>query len=270
MKSSKKLLAILLVITMLIAHFTWVNFNNDVYAVEAQTVATKYFYNQLTSSAKVFYNAMETMLANGKLKTGTASYEFSDSEISQDQLAAFAVGKSNKIMEDFGAARDAFSQDHPEVFYVDYDQFSIRVTQNNDGYKVAIGTGRSDSYLNKGFKSVTDVESAISTVNSGVNAIVNHVTSEEFVNGIEDGQNLREEQIKYVHNKIIELTDYRLELAVTKTEYAYNIRTVYGVFGNGEAVCEGFARTVKMVLDKLNIPCVLVRGVYINNAITPE
>lgn len=212
---------------------------------------------------------MEKMLEDGSLKTGTACYEFSDDEIPQEKLEQFAAG-NRQLSEDFGVARDAFSQDHADVFYLDYDYLSIRVTNCNNTYKITLGIGRGDSYLNKQFSSTSEVDLAISTVNAKVNEIVKKVTSEEFKASIDERQDLEEQQIKYVHNEIIKNCVYKLEPDISNEKYAYSVRNVYGVFGNGEAVCEGFSRAFKMVLDKLNIPCVLVTGVYMHNTDTPE
>ena len=235
------------------------------------TDATKYFYNQLSDDAKVFYDAMEKMLADGTLKTGTEYYVFGDNEISQNQLVAFTMG-NDQLMDDFGAGRDAFSQDHPEVFYVDYDQFSIRVTQTKDGLKASMGTGRSDSYLNKQFANEEEVDLAIAAVDAKVAEIVSAAKNIE----VAEGKSKEYEQIRYVHNEIIKAVTYKLETKYAERfdssdpKNAFSIRTVYGAFVNKEAVCEGFSRALKMVLDRLNIPCVLVRGVYIHNSYTPE
>ena len=39
-----------------------------------------------------------------------------------------------------------------------------------------------------------------------------------------------------------------------------NIYNIYGALVNKESVCEGYARSMKYLLDSINVPCVLVIG----------
>ncbi len=277
----KKIVVIGLVFTLLVAQFSWIKFNNKVYAVETQeTVATKYFYNQLTTEAKSFYHAMEHMLTSGMLKKGNESYDLQD-YVTQDQLRSYTEGSQDLLLT-MGAAKDAFLADHPDLFYIDSDYLSLRVTSKNTEsgleYHATLGTGRSDSYRNKAFigKSEQEINKAIEAVNKRVDEIVEAAKKIEP----EENQNLREQQIKYVHEQIINNADYTYEDEVKNGASAYNVRNVYGAFvatedgqknildsdpntkANGQIVCEGYARAVKTVLDKLNIPCILVTGVY--------
>jgi hypothetical protein len=59
------------------------------------------------------------------------------------------------------------------------------------------------------------------------------------------------------------------KLLIDKDTYAYTaegevedpyIHTAYGGVVTGNAVCEGYAKSFKVIMDKLNIPCVLVSG----------
>lgn len=269
---SKRLVSICLVTAFLTILFSLIQFSDESYAATKGILingTNKYFYNQLTEDAKVFYYAMEKMLADGSLKTGTASYDFITdgkyAEISQEKIEDCAMG-NKQLLKSFSSARDAFSAEHPEVFYVDYDCISFRISKSNGVFNASIGTGKKGSYLNKQFANEKEVDIAINTINNKIDKIVDYVTSKEFENGMKKGQNKQEQQIKYVHDEIIKSAIYNLEENVSKPEYAYSIRTAYGVLENGEAVCEGFSRAFKMILDKLDIPCVLVIGEYMHTA----
>ncbi len=164
-----------------------------------------------------------------------------------------------------GAAKDAFSQDHPELFYVDYDYISLRVTQKEDGtLNATLGTGRGDNYTNKSFVKedgiidVDKIQEGIQKVNA---AVAEYVEGAEAITEVKENQNIEEQRIKYVHDKLINSVDYTYEYETSEAN-AYNVRNVYGAFVNKQIVCEGYARAFKMVLDKLGIPCVLVMGVY--------
>ncbi len=66
----KKIVILAIVLVLIIAQFSWMRFGKStVYAAEEapKTIATKYFYEQLTTEQKKFYNALEAMLENGML-----------------------------------------------------------------------------------------------------------------------------------------------------------------------------------------------------------
>ncbi|MCH5268211.1 MAG: hypothetical protein J1E62_07695 [Lachnospiraceae bacterium] len=217
-----------------------------------------YFYNQLEDGAKVLYEAMYTMYTEGILKTGTEDYDLaSNGYVTQEQLQSYANGNT-KLLSDFGAARDAFYADYPDIFYVDFSYFSIRITKDaSDNFHAYLGTGRSDNYYVQGFASKKQVEDAIAEYENKLNEIVTEAQNLS----VEDGDNLIAQQVKYIHDTIIRNTSYRLE-NTCKKENIGHVRTVYGTLVKGESVCEGYSRAMKSVLDRLDIPCVLVQGVY--------
>ncbi len=258
----KRRVALLLVAAMLFASaWTPQAFLGAEKAEAASSSVQHYFYDQLDREAKLFYDAMYEMYRQGILETGNGSYDLvAAGAVTQRQLEDYANGDSS-LLNTLGAARDAFYADYPEIFYVDFSYLSIRVTQDREGYHAYLGTGRSDSYRVKGFDSEREVQDAIRAVDAKVDEIASAARSLK----IEPGEDRVEQQIKYVHNAIIQHTSYRLENACKPGNEAH-IRTVYGPLLQHESVCEGYARAFKMVLDRLEIPCVLVHGVYRSGA----
>ena len=254
----KKMLNVFLIIAILISQFS--PFVGGIIEVFAQdeiskptTVATRYFYNQIkdNNNKRVFYEAMETMLEKGFFKEGNVSMEVTGLDSEDEQT----------LLKDMGAARDAFLLDYPELFYVDFDYLSLRGEfDERANLHIYLGTGRGDNYINQEFLSngsvdKSKIDNAISTVNSKINSIVSAA----------QGQSVRE-QVKIAHDEVIKAARYTLEY---NTTHPYSVRTIYGVFGfnganDGNAVCEGYARALKTVLDRLGIPTILVRGVYNN------
>ncbi len=222
--------------------------------------ADRYYYRQLTPEGKAFYDAMYAMYTEGIMKTGTEDYDLlSNGYVSRQQLVAYANGDM-QLLSDMGAARDAFYADYPDIFYVDFSYLSIRVTRDStDTYHAYLGPGRGDTYFVQGFTSRQQVEEAIDEYEARINEIVDGARKLSVEEG--DRLTLPEKQIKYVHDEIIRNTTYRLE-DNCKKENVGHIRTVYGALVKRESVCEGYARTVKAVLDRLGIPCVLVQGIY--------
>lgn len=261
----KKLITIILLIILLVTQISFIQFNNNVYAVDTENTTaqklneTKYHYAQLTEEGKKIYNGIYDMYSQGILKTGTQDYDIAKDNkyFTQEQLENYSKGNAN-ITTDMNAARYAFYADYPEVFYVNFQCLSLRVTQDKEGiYHAYIGSGRYENYYIDGFTNQSEVEKAIEEFNNRVNEIV------EGANAIEqeEGKNLQAEKIKYVHNEIINNTSYRIESDCTPGNETY-IGTPYGALVKKQAVCEGYARAFKTVLDKLGINCILVQGVH--------
>ncbi len=217
----------------------------------------RYFYDQLDSNAKKMYDAMYNMYVQGVFKTGSQDYDLgANGDITQSQMEQYANG-DNQLLLSMGQARDAFYADHPEVFYVDFSSLSLTVTKDTSGtYHAYLGTGRKDTYYTDGFTSQEQVEQAIAEQDKRIAEIVEGAKSIQ----VADGENLVAEQVKYVHDQIINTTSYRMEGLCDVGNEGF-ISTTYGTLVKGQAVCEGYAKTVKAVLDVLGIPCVTVQGI---------
>lgn len=217
----------------------------------------RYYYNQLNADAKGIYDAMYEMYEKDIFKTGEQEYDLvANGHITSEQLAAY---NEKTILSVFGAARDAFYADYPDIFYVDFSSLSISVTEkqvtnasvsDNDAmvYGASLGTGRADTYFTQGFTSQSAVEDAIKAHESRIN---------EIVQGARSQSSSVEEQVIYVNNAIIDNTVY-----TAATGNNEHVRTSYGALVKGESLCEGYARAVKTVLDTLGIKSVLVQGSY--------
>lgn len=218
----------------------------------------RYYYNQLTEEGKRLYDAMYQMYEQGIFKTGTGDYDLAANQcVTGEQLESYASG-NNGLLSAMGAARDAFYADYPDIFYVDFSYLSLRVTRDGGGnYHAWLGSGRSSDYYVKGFENSQQVEEAIAAYEARAEEIAQGARSLS----VKEGENLTEQQVKYVHDEIIQHTSYRLEDSCKK-ENAGHIRTAYGALVKGESLCEGYARAMKSVLDRLGIPCVLVQGMY--------
>lgn len=224
-----------------------------------KTVATYYFAEQLDTESnnhnqRIFYQAMQTMLEKGFFRKGDVSVEVSG--------LSWKPGEEQALLDDMGAARDAFLLDYPELFYVDFDYLSLSI---RDG-AVYLGTGRGETYINKEFLkadgTVDDekITKAIETVNSRIDTAVKNANAKSSTI----------DKIRSAHDAVIKVAKYTLEY---QTKYPYSVRTIYGVFGldgEGNAVCEGFARALKTILDRMGIPAVLVRGVYMDSKKVPQ
>ncbi len=190
-KSTALLLSIAMLLTMVIAApvvsaAPYDDAEADSAAAEWSDGHYLYFYDQLTPEAKKFYDAMKTMYKDGTFKTGTGSYDLVEGGVvTQEQLAAYAEG-DNALLNTYGAARDAFFADYPEVFYVNTDNLTITVKYNaQTGYKALLGAGRTDNYYRKGFESADAIDAAMDKLNASIDDYVK-IAEEALAGGEEE------------------------------------------------------------------------------------
>lgn len=178
---TKKIIAAFVSASMLAASFTALNIANAEYEMTTPRVTQGhwedncfiYFYDQLRPEAKKFYNALLDMYKNDTLKDGSGSYDLTEKGVvTQAQLDAYAHGDRG-LINTYGAARDAFCADHPEVFWVDFDKMKITVKQSGNGdYTAYMGADTGEDYYRQGYSSQTDVEKAIADIDDAAAALV--------------------------------------------------------------------------------------------------
>ena len=283
MKLSRKLLTTLLACIMFTALLLFglnISERKQKVALAEASDVSHYFYNQLGDTEKAFYHAMEAMYKQEIFIRGGDYDLVANGHVTQEQLDAYANGNSD-ILKAMGAARDAFYTDYNEIFYVDFGYLSLRVTQGNDGsYHAYLGSGRAETYYTTGFESEAQVTAAITKYNAAVTAVYEEAKaakpSEAQTAAYGKELAAKVAQIQTAHAWIAEHTIYKLESTCTPGNEGH-VRTPYGVFvakhddgtqnkfldkDQGEALCEGYSRAFKAIMDRLEIPCVLVNGVY--------
>ena len=226
-------------------------------------IAEHWFYDQLTDGGKAIYNALWDMVQRGMMKDGRSSYDLADEGVvSQSEILAYLDG-DRTLFNDFSAAKDAFDLERPEVWYVDSSYLSFRVTQDAEGrYHAFMGPGRSDNYYVAGVQNAGDVDkrtqelnTVIGSIVSGAETIADSFSTEGIV-----------KRVQYVHEQVTKRISYRFETECRPENVGY-IRTTYALVTH-EGVCESYARSMQLVLNRLGIPCVPVHGLQTSG--TPE
>ena len=253
----KKIISVFLLVVLFMSQFSFIRIDNYVYAAENQNVDAKFHYNQLTDEAKKIYNALHTMYVNGILKTGSQDYDLvANGYFTEEEAKNYEKG-SSELITAMNAARYAFYADYPEIFYVEFQKMSIRTTKDAENkYHVYLGSGRYKDYFVDGF-TTENIDKAIEDFNNKVDEIVekaNNITEEA-------DKDLTTEKIRLIHNEIINNTSYRLESDCTPGNESF-IGTPYGSLVKGQAVCEGYARSIKVLLDRIGVENILVQGLH--------
>ena len=226
--------------------------------------ASSFHYDQLDALSKAVYDGIHAMYEQGILKTGVQDYDLvANGHLSEDDLQAIAKD-SSKLKTAMNAARYAFYADYPEVFYVNFPKLTFRTTKDDAGAShVYLGSGRNADYYIDGFSSESEVDDAVAAFDARVDEIVEGAQNLE----VPEGKNAQVEQIRYVHNEIVNHVSYRMEDTCfegndemdANTSY---LGTPYGTLVKKQGVCEGYARAFKAVMDRLGINSILVQGVH--------
>ena len=211
---------------------------------EDLTEAQKYYYyQQLSETGKKIYLTIEKSMESLKNAEDNIPLPPSLNDDSKKN------GKEY-IAKEFQNAWDAFITDRSEYFYIDSSKVCL-VTKmttkgSNTSYEFFISKGENENYFTNEFNSKAEVENAIAEVEKMKAEVLEGATGNNY------------ERIKYVHDWIVNNVKY-------DTVNSDNISNIYGCLVKRSVVCEGYARTFKYLLDELNVPCVLVSGVAIDD-----
>lgn len=219
--------------------------NNNVNVDYSNVTIDKYFYNQLEEPSKTIYKALETNKEN--MITGTYKIEFGNTF--SDILDS--TNGQNELGNYYQSAIEAYTYDNPDVFYLSPSKMYLNIETTTFGssttYNVFINNGSDANYFTDEFSSEAQVKSAINSIEQVKNSLVSRRTGNIY------------EDIKMVHDYLVDNIEYDTSLSKN------NIYDVYGALINKVAVCEGYARSFKYILDEMGIPCVLVIGTGTNS-----
>ena len=205
----------------------------------------KYFYNQLEDVSKTIYKAFESNKEN--MKTGTYKIEFGNNFY---DILNTANGQE-ELGDYYQSAIEAYTYDNPDVFYLSPSKMYLNIEKttkgNNVSYNVYIDSGNETNYFTNEFANESQVRDAINQIEQVKNDLVSKKTGNIY------------NDIKIVHDYLVDNIEY--DTTISKN----NIYDVYGALINRVAVCEGYARSFKYILDNMGIPCVLVIGTGTNS-----
>ncbi len=212
---------------------------------EITDTQNRYYYNQLDESSKIIY--AEILKNVDKIKNGEDNIKIS-SKLSN------LVDKNNisdSLMRSFQNAWDAFRNDNVDIFYIDGSKMCLVTKTITKGSKVThefyISKGVNENYLIDGFSDAKEIDEAIEYVSKSENQILSTITEKNDYY-----------KIVKAHNWIVDNVEYNMEDSV-------NNSNIYGALYDKKVVCEGYARLFKSLMDKLEIPCVLVSGTGVDS-----
>lgn len=212
-----------------------------------ENVVNRMYYSQLDVYGKLIY--MEFNEHRDELMKGTyvANFGTDFNELLHEEDG------SDVLENAFQLSVNALMFDNPDLFYLDITKMYMSTEITTLGpikiYRVKIGPAEGTNYLSDYFQDYELVFASNSTLEN---------FRKDFA---EKMSNLNDyDKIKTIHDYIIENTEY--DRSISKD----NIYNIYGTLIGHEAVCEGYSKSVKYLLDAANIPCVIVCGTARNSS----
>ncbi len=228
-------------------------------AAESGKEGLTYFYSGLLHNprAERVYKAFESIENSGSFKTGIVDYNATENGVFvAEDVEAYVEQGNSKVPVAFSAGRDAYLMDNPDLFYWDLFSVSLSAGVQNGAYVAYFDTSRTENtYLGD-----IDTEQEIITAVNEYEAAIKVV-----VDGAKAAGSDAKTQIEYVNKYIAENTEYSFGTEIidghnVSTPAAAYVSTSYGALVNGKAICGGYAKAFKAVLDRLEIPCVCIQG----------
>lgn len=208
-------------------------------------VENRMYYSQLDLYGRVIYDEINNH--REELKTGTyvADFDTTFNELLQEENGAAILENA------FQLSINAFLFDNPQIFYIDITKMYMSTEVTSLGplktYRVRIGPLEGENYYAQDFNDIHEVNIATYELENLTESIQGSLYGDTY------------NQIKLVHDYIISNTKYDQDMDNN------NIYTAYGALKERIAVCEGYAKAFKYILDDLGIPCVIACGVARNS-----
>ena len=204
-----------------------------------------FYYEQLDDNAKIIYDALSDNIEN--LKKSNYKINFS----TKFNTLLNQTDGQYKLNIAFQSALDAFFYDHTELFYIDLTKINLNIKYTTIGpkvtYTVSLAPSNDTNYLYDNFSSETQVNEAISIVENIKHSTIKSLNSKSDY-----------EKALYVHDALVNSLEY--------DSSTINSHNIYGALVEKSAVCEGYAKAFKYILDELNIDCILVNGTATNSS----
>ena len=207
---------------------------------------SKYFYQQLTDSKKIIYDALEDNKPN--LKQGNYVINFGEtfSDMLKEETGSEQLGR------DYQTAIEAFMHDNPDLFYLDVNKMYLNIETTTKflrtTYNVYISPANGATYLSNEFTSTAQIEKAISDIETVKNNILSQLGGTDY-------------------QKVLEIHDYLVEnIEYDSTYQEIGSYSIYGALVGNKCVCEGYAKAFKYLANAAGLRCEIMQGTATNSS----
>lgn len=207
---------------------------------------TKYFYEQLNDWEKKIYKGLQENKKN--MMNGTYTINFGNTFTD-----VLSKEKGGEILGDYyQAAVEAFTHDNADLFFIDVNKMYLNIETTKKitktTYKVYISPKTGETYFANGFSSIEQVQEAMNQIEQFKDKIIGSLSGNQY------------KDIVMIHDYLIDNIEY------DESYKCIGIYSVYGALVKKLAVCEGYAKAFKYILNSAGIECELVQGKATNSS----
>ena len=182
------------------------------------------------------------------MKSGTYEIDFG----TQFNDLLNSTGGEEKLNLAFQSAWNAYTYDNMDVFYIDVEKLTLLTQTTTIGglsiHNVKLSNGDNSTYLKENFLAKSKIDGKLNLLEA---------MRQEMKRQLQNYSDY--DKINEVHYWLINNIEYDTYL---EAEEPYSIS---GALTEGKAVCEGYARAFKYIMDGMGVPCVLVSGTATNS-----
>jgi len=202
-----------------------IEYSNDIKVNRLQLKDATVNYNKLNENQKKIYSGIALSVRD--LNEAALLDNYTD-------------GNLELISEDVKVAMSAFFADHPEVFYLNLT-YKISLSKSILNERIRID-------LTYNINNKNELETKLIEVESVINSYITNL----------QGNNDFEKEL-YLHDKVaLDVKYYSDTTDISQVPEVYH--TIYGTFVEKQAVCDGFAKAMQILLDRINIDTMFVTG----------
>lgn len=200
-------------------------------------------YSLLSDSFKSYYGSLYTAVTD--TYTSDTTFEFSDEQDNKQTASGVRVRFPGAQLSeaDITLLYEAFSRDNPHMFYLD------RIYRM-EGHKDKDGNPFYDTMmLHFRFTAEERIRYA-AELEEAADRLLKNLPTEKDPYFTE----------LYLHDRLNEDCTYDVEAAADKQGSDVMAYTVYGALVDGSAVCEGYARAMQLLLNRVGIAATVING----------
>ena len=220
--------------------------SQETYNYSAQNSESKFFYEQLNDYEKKIYNGLQENKNNLKSGTYVINYGNTFSSILDKENGSELLGNY------YQTAVETFTHDNSDLFFLNVNKMYLNIETTkrlgSTTYKVYIAPQANGNYYADGFSSQEQVEMAMNQIEDIKNKLVSTLSGNKY------------KDILKIHDYLVDNIEY------DQTYHSIGTYSIYGALVKKTAVCEGYAKAYKYLLNSAGIECEILQGIGKNSS----
>ena len=212
----------------------------------AQESESNFFYKQLNDYEKEIYNGLQENKTNLMNGTYVVNYGNTFSSVLSKENGGDVLG------DYYQAAVEAFTHDNSDLFFLDVNKMYLNIETtkkiSKTTYKVYISPKSGETYYAEGFSSENQVKEMKNEIEQVKEQVISTLSGNKY------------NDVVKIHDYLVDNTEY------DQTYKEIGTYSIYGSLVKNSAVCEGYAKAFKYLLNYAGIECELIQGTATNSS----